>query len=102
MDKWLAILKVLGPAIMLAVPGAAPFIPLVMAGIEVAEMTGKPGIEKKEIAKEAVALGATTANTIAKTEVINSAEAVKVADNTIDAIVGATNIISKIKEGNKN
>lgn len=96
---WLKVLKILGPAIMAVVPGALPFVPLVMAGIELAEETGKPGAEKKEIAKEAVKLGAETANAVAHREVVNAAEAVAVADNTIDAVVGTVNIVTKITGG---
>jgi hypothetical protein len=98
MMKWLSILKVLGPAVLMGVPGAQPFIPLIIAGIEVAEKSGKSGSEKKEIAKNAVKLGAEVANTVAKKEVLNSIEAEKVADNTIDAIVGIVNIVSAVKK----
>ncbi len=101
MDKWIAILKIIGPAVMMVVPGAQPFIPLVIAGIEVAEMSNKSGVEKRAIAMEAVELGAVTANTIAKKEVVLPIEASKVADDTIDAVVGATNLVSKIVENLK-
>ena len=94
---WIKALKILGPAVLAVVPGAAAFAPLIIAGIELAEMTGKPGVEKKEIAKEAVELGAKTANEVAKKEVINPAEAVKAADDTINAIVGVTNLVTKAK-----
>ena len=97
MDKWISILKILGPAIMMVVPGGQPFIPLVIAGIQVAEMSGQPGAEKKKIAKDAIKLGAETANAIAKKEVMKPSDAVAVADNAIDAIVGAVNIVHNVK-----
>lgn len=95
--NWLNVLKVLGPAILAVVPGAQPIIPLIVAGIQVAEMSGEPGAKKKQIAMEAVKAGVASANTVAKREVISVDEAAQLADNTIDAVVGAVNIISKIK-----
>lgn len=99
---WIKILKILGPAIMAVVPGGLVFAPLVIAGIEIAEETQKAGAEKKAIAKDAVKLAAEAANVVAKKEVVNPAEAVKVADDTIDAVVGATNLVSKAMNGVKN
>lgn len=95
---WIKALKILGPAILMVVPGAQAFIPLIIAGIEVAEHSGLPGADKKVIAKEAVQIGAATANQIAKKEVIDVAQAQKVADDTIDAIVQVTNIVSGVKK----
>lgn len=95
--NWIKVLKILGPAILMVVPGARPFISLIVAGMQLAEESGEPGAKKKEIAKEAVKLGAEAANTVAKKEVLNPIEAVMVADNTIDAIVSVTNLITKIK-----
>ena len=96
--KWLDALKIIGPAILAVVPGAAPFTPLIIAGMELAEKSGKKGADKKVIAKEAVELGARTANTIANREVINPDEAVRVADGTIDIIVTATKSAEKLSE----
>lgn len=92
---WLKVLKILGPAILAVVPGAAPFIPLIMAGMELAEETGRPGVEKKAIAKEAVKVGAEGVNLIAKKEIVNPTEAVQVADDTIDAVVGSVKLVTK-------
>jgi predicted Mrr-cat superfamily restriction endonuclease len=89
--KWLDVLKVIGPAALAAVPGAAPFIPLIVAGIQVAEMSGKPGVEKKEMAKAIVKIGAEATNTAAKKEIINPTDAVKLANDTIDIVVKAVN-----------
>jgi len=93
--KWNEVLRILGPAVLSVVPGAQPFIPLVIAGMTLAEETGKGGKEKKEIALEAVVLGAQTANTIAKREVVNAVEAERTALDTIDAIVSIVNIAKK-------
>lgn len=89
--KWINILKIIAPAILAVIPGAQPFIPLIIAGMEVAEETQKPGVEKKAIAIEAVKLGADTANTIAKKEVIDPSLAVKTAESSIDLIVDISN-----------
>lgn len=97
--KWLDILKVLGPAVLATVPGAQVIIPLIVAGIQIAEISGEPGPKKKLIAMEAVKAGVASANSVAKREVISVDEASQLADNTIDAVVGAVNIISKIKTG---
>lgn len=91
--KWLDVLKVLAPAILAVVPGAQPFIPLVVAGMTIAEETGKPGADKRVIAVEAVKIGAQAANTIAKRDVVPVDQAVAIADSTIDTIVGVTNLV---------
>lgn len=91
--KWLDILKVIGPAVMAVVPGAQPFIPLVVAGIEVAESSGKDGASKRVLAKEAVRFGAQAANTIAKRDVVPVDQAEAVFDSTVDTIVGVVNIV---------
>lgn len=98
--NWIKVLKIVGPAILAVVPGGLVLAPLVIAGIEVAEMTGKSSAVKKEIALNTVKAGVEAANIIAKKEVVNSIEAVMVANNTIDAIVGATNIATKITNAN--
>jgi CHASE3 domain sensor protein len=95
--NWIDALRVLGPAVLMVVPGAQPFIPLIIAGIEVAERSNQKGADKKEIAKDAVRVGAATANQIAKKEVVNVAEAEKAAEDAIDAVVGVTNIVAGAK-----
>lgn len=93
--KWLDILKVIGPAALAAVPGAAPFIPLIIAGMQVAEMSGKPGVEKKEIAKAAIKVAAEATNQVAKKEIVNPEQAVRLANDTIDVVVKAVNAVSE-------
>ena len=95
--KWLTVLRVIGPAALAGVPGAAPFIPLVLAGIETAERSGKSGAEKKQIAKEAIRIGAEAAVIASKGKAkIDPAKAVQVADDVIDAVVGSTNLIAAL------
>lgn len=89
--KWLDLLKTIAPAILMAVPGAQPFIPLVMSGMTIAESSTAKGADKKAIALNAVQLGADTANTIAKKTVVDSGLAVKTANDSIDLIVDTTN-----------
>lgn len=96
--RFLSVLKVLGPAVLAVVPGAQPFIPLIIAGIQVAEETGKPGAEKRQIALDAVVLGAEAANLAAKRVVVPVDDAVNVAADSIDAIVGTVNLVGKIKD----
>lgn len=96
--NWLRVLKTFGPVIIAIIPGAAPFAPIIIAAMELAEETGKPGAEKKEIAKKAIKVSAEAANIIAGKELIKLEEITQVADNTIDAVIKATNIISEINK----
>jgi hypothetical protein len=91
--KWQDILKIMGPAVLMAVPGAQPFIPLIVAGVTLAEETAKPGAEKKTLGREWTKLGAETANTIAKKPVVPVDQAVSVYDHSVDAIVSVVNIV---------
>lgn len=101
MNKFLQILKILGPAVLSLTPGAEKFAPLVIAGIDIAERTGKPGVEKRQIFLESVKLGAEAANTAANKEVAPVGEVVAVADNTVDAIVQAVNLVGTITDNVK-
>lgn len=92
--KWLNVLKILGPAILAVVPGAQAFIPLMIAGMELAEETQKPGAEKRGIAREAVRIGAETAKIAGAT--IDPEEAVTVYERTVDTVISATNLVSKL------
>ena len=93
--NWKDILKIMGPAVMAVVPGAQPFIPLVVAGIAAAEESGQPGADKRAIAKKVTKLGADAVNLAGKGKVhLDPVEADQVADDVIDAIVGVTNIVA--------
>lgn len=95
--NWKDILKVMAPAVMAVVPGAAPFIPLVVAGMTVAEESQQPGANKKTIAKQATKLGAEAVNLASKGKVhLEPAEAEQIADDVIDAVVGVTNLVAKL------
>lgn len=92
--KWFNVLKIVGPAILAVVPGAQAFIPLLIAGMEVAERSQQPGAEKRVIARDAVRIGAEAAQTAGAD--IEPVEAVKVYDSTVDTVVLAVNLVSKL------
>lgn len=96
--KFIDALKILGPAIMMAIPGAQPFIPLVIAGMHFAEESGQKGADKREIGKNAVKLTAQAANTIAKKEVVPEDQALAVYDQSVDTIVSVVNLVKEVKE----
>ncbi len=99
--NFLDALKTFAPVILAAVPGAQPFIPLVVAGMALAESSKKKGKAKKEIALAAVKVAAETANVIAAKKgdapVINADEAVAFADHVIDEVIVGVKQISTIE-----
>jgi hypothetical protein len=99
--KWLDILKVIAPAVLAVIPGAQPVIPLVLAGMTLAEESGKSGSDKKAIAVAAVQVGATAVNTIKKEEIIPVDAAVDTATKSIDAVVAATNLVHNLVSSTK-
>lgn len=92
---WLHVLELLAPAILTLVPGGPIAAPLVIAGMKIAEAAGGSGPDKKQIAKDATKLGAQAANAVAKTTVIDPEAAAAVADDAIDAVIGATNLVHR-------
>lgn len=92
--KWKDILKVMGPAVMAVIPGAQPFIPLVIAGMTVAEESKKPGADKKQIAQQAVAIGIAAVNRTGKVH-LDPAQGQQATDDVIDAIVSVTNLVQQ-------
>lgn len=73
--------------------------PLVIAGIGIAEESGKKGKDKKKIAIDAARLGAETINAISKTDTVNVDKAVAVASETVDIIVQAINKAKDLADG---
>ncbi len=95
--NWKDVLKVMGPAVMAVIPGAQPFIPLVVAGMTIAEESKQPGASKRDIAVKATKLGAQAANIASKGKVqLDPDAAGQTADDVIDAIVGVTNIVHQL------
>ncbi len=88
---WVEALKVIGPVVLSTIPNAAPFVPLVLKGIEVAEDSKSPGHTKKQLAKDITGLAANVTNTVAKRVVIDPVQAVDMAEQTINMVVEATN-----------
>lgn len=91
--KWTDVLKVIAPAVLAVTPGGQVFIPLIVAGMQLAEETGKDGAEKRVLGREWTKLGAEAANTIAKRPVVPVPDALAVYDNSVDAIVAVVNIV---------
>ena len=90
--RFLEILKTSAPMIITAIPGGALYAPLVINGIAIAEMSSKPGADKKVIAKAATRLGAETNNVLTKGNThIDPDKAEAIADEVIDVIVNYTN-----------
>lgn len=95
-------LKKFGPIAALA---AGPYGPLIIAGIGIAEETGKKGADKKKIALDMVKLGAQVTNQVAsgaKGSLINEDKAVAAAENTIDVIVQAVNTVKDVSVSTSN
>lgn len=89
--NWIDALKIVGPLVLATVPGAAPFVPLILKGIEVAEESKVPGAKKKETAKDIVGLAANVINTVTKIPAVDPHLAVNIADQSIDLVIKATN-----------
>jgi hypothetical protein len=91
--EFLHVLEQIAPVIMALVPGAQPFIPLAVSGMMIAEQAGVPGADKFQIMKQAVSVGAKTANLAAKREVINENDAVNFATSVASDVIAATKLI---------
>jgi len=98
--NWLDLLKVLGPAIVATtVPGGALLAPLIIQGIQEAEgLKGATGPEKKAHVVGLVRAGITTANLVAKKDVLSPTESVATVSAAIDAVVGAVNLVQQATE----
>ena len=95
--NWKTLLKLLAPAILSANPKTAQLAPLIIGGIEQAEnLIGAPGVAKKQHALALVQTGMVAAATITKVPV-SPEEAVALADNAIDTVVGVINLVHKAR-----
>jgi hypothetical protein len=97
MNKWLGLLKLLGPAIIATVvPHGDLIAPLVVHGIEEAEkMKGATGSEKLERAKTLVGIGISGMNTAAGKELVNPVEVNTAINSGISTVVDVVNLVSK-------
>lgn len=97
--NWIDVLKIMGPAVLAMNPRTAELAPIIVAGINVAEETRKPGADKRRIARDAVKVGADAANSIAKRTVVPPDYAVAAYDHSVDTIIAVTNIVKANTQG---
>lgn len=97
LGSWLSVLKAIGPAVVATlVPGGALIAPIVVAAVGAAErLPGAAGPEKKAAALELVDAGVQAFNLANKRKRVDRTEARNAADNAIDAVVAATNMITE-------
>ena len=93
--NFLSALKLVGPLVLKGVNVAVPIIPLIIKGIEIAEQIGEDEPDrkprKKELAKEIIELSAQVANKTTGTNAFDPSEVARIADETIDIVIRATN-----------
>jgi hypothetical protein len=93
--SFVRVLKIIGPAVLSAIPATKKYAPLIIEGIATAEELAendpvqKPN--KKEIAKQMVSITTELTNKISKTDSYDPGEAVEIADSSIDIVVKAVN-----------
>lgn len=100
MSKWLDVLKTIGPMVVAAtVPGGAVLAPIIVHAIAEAEaLPGASGQEKKAHALELVKAGAEGVNAAAQKQVLDPQLVHDTAENGIEAVVGAVNIVHSVKQ----
>ena len=95
--NWIDLLKTIGPGI-LAVTPAAPFIPAVLAGVELAEElhAGAGNSAQKKATAQKVALAVAQGVNAAKNEpLVNADQLAAVTGTAIDTVVGVVNLTQK-------
>lgn len=94
LPRWIQILRQVGPAILAFTP-AAPFIPAVLAGIEIAENTGGTGAEKKAKAIETAVEIANGINAVKGAPVVDPQQLGATVSSAIDTAVGVANLVDR-------
>jgi hypothetical protein len=98
LDKFISIVRLLGPVVLAAVPGGqkiAPLIPTITGAIEDAEaIQGATGAEKKAHVLAIVEAGVATANATGKVT-LDPAEVAAIADTGIDTVVQTIKVVEK-------
>lgn len=94
LPKWLQVLRQIGPVVLAFTP-AAPFIPAVLAGIEIAEQAGGTGAEKKAKAIETAVQIANGVNAVKGAPVIDPQQLSTTVDAAIDTVVGVANLVDR-------
>lgn len=90
---FLTVMKFLAAPALLAVGVPAALVPVVMHGLELAEVSHGTGAEKKALALDTVRTGIAAVNAVRPGTL--DANIVSVVDDGIDATVGAINAITK-------
>jgi hypothetical protein len=100
LKKFQALVLLLAPAVLLAVPGGekiAPFVPVIATAIVAAEaIPGATGPEKRAHVLTIVAAGVTVANASGKLT-LDPTEVATVAGKGIDAVIGTLHIVAGAK-----
>lgn len=96
LGKFKALVRLLGPVVLSAVPGGekiAPHVDTIVDAIETAEqIKGASGPEKKARVLEVVKKGVEVANATGKVT-LDASEVEAIASHGIDAVVGAVNVV---------
>jgi len=94
--NWIDLLKTIGPGI-LAVTPAAPFIPAVIAGVELAEELhgAGSGAQKKATAQKVALAVAQGVNAVKNEPLVNADQLAAVTGTAIDTVVGVVNLTQK-------
>lgn len=100
LDKFLSVVSIVGPLVLMNVPGGqniAVLLPTIINGIKEAEaIAGATGPEKKAHVMALVADAVTVANATGRIH-IDVAEVQGVVSNGIDVVIGVINVIQGAK-----
>ncbi len=97
LSKFIAVVKVIAPAVLASVPGGekiAPLIPTITHAIEEAEAIKGSGAEKKAHVLAIVKAGVETANATGKVA-LDPAEVHDIASTGIDTVIAAVHVVEK-------
>ncbi len=96
MPKWLRVLAIVGPKVLMFTP-LAPIAGIVVGAIQTAEsIPGATGPQKKALVQELVSAGVQATNTLAGKTIIDPAVAQAASGSAIDTVVSVANIVDKI------
>ena len=89
------IVEQLAPLVLSIVPGVPPIlVPLIVHGIQTAELVGGSGAQKKASAVELTRTGIAATNAAANKQVIDPS-VINAVSNAIDTVVGVVNVVHK-------
>ena len=100
LHKFLSLVKLLGPAVLVSVPGGekiAPHVDTIVNAIgEAEQIKGASGAEKKARVLSIVQAGVKTANATGKVQ-LDPLEVQAIASDGIDAVIGTVHVIEGAK-----